>query len=157
MSASITHSHSYLVSLPQIVEADDYHEFATMAETLNQVFDEEIKVEEIGFNYQTGKYEGLSFCGRSAKRIKARRYKELQELEQVHDAEVDFQAFRAGSSTTEALIDFIESRSGFDALAKDCKHDRECVKVVHQMQEHLALGTARRTARAFLEPYCSWD
>ena len=82
MNDAITHTNSYAVCLPQIVEAEDYHDFATIEEALNQVFDERITVEEIGFNCKTSMYEGLAFCGRSAKRIKARRLKQLKQIEQ---------------------------------------------------------------------------
>ena len=80
--SAITHSHSFLVSLPQIVEARDYHDFRTIAAALNLVFDETVKVEEIGFNAETGQYEGLAFVGRSAQRIKNKRRKELEALEE---------------------------------------------------------------------------
>lgn len=71
-----THS----VSLPQIVEAQDYHDFAAIEQALNLIFKEKIKVEEIGFNPETGQYEGIVFAGRSAEAIKRKRALELHEL-----------------------------------------------------------------------------
>lgn len=77
MSANIT----LAVDFPQILEARDYHDFQIVEEVLNQVFTERIKVEEIGFNYETGQYEGVAYSGRSAERIKNKRRKELKLLE----------------------------------------------------------------------------
>lgn len=139
------------VTFPKILEARDYHDFYTVEEVLNQVFEEKIKVEEIGFNYETGQYEGIAFSGRSAERIKNKRRKELELIEQMSDLEIDFSPFRDGSSTTEALFEFVAVQSmDYHALLDQCSYNKECRRVINSMKEEVALGTAKKMAKAFL-------
>jgi hypothetical protein len=157
MTSAITHSKSHIVSLPQIVEAQDYHDFVTIEEALNQVFEESVKVEEIGFNAETGQYEGLAFCGRSAEIIKKRRHKELEAIEQANACDIDFDVFRGASGTSEALLDFAQGRIGFTKLKSLCSYVRKCRTTVVAMEQMLALGTARRAAYVFCEKHYDMD
>ena len=138
------------VALPQILEAQDYHDFYNIECVLNQVFAEKIKVEEIGFNYKTGQYEGVVFCGRSAEGMKKKRHKELQLIELASDLNIHFDIFQGSSSTTDALFEFVATRMSYDKLHKLCSHDNGCKVIISKMQEHVALGTARKMAKEFL-------
>jgi len=146
------------LELPQTVEAQDHHEFAYYARVLSQMLGTPVKSREIGFNYSTGQCEGLVYSGRMPVRMIKERRKELEAIELTHDCKIDFEVFRGGSSTTDALCDFAMGRFNYKALREDCNHDKDCVKAVDQMEEEkLALGTGRRMARVFLKQYYTDD
>ena len=49
------------INLPQLVEANDYHTFGELQETINSLTDIKVKVKEIGFT--GGTYVGVIYSG----------------------------------------------------------------------------------------------
>ena len=58
------------VKLPKEIAVIDYHEFDSVGDYLRQI-GLKVKVEEVGFNYHTGKYIGMIFEKKTAEVKKA--------------------------------------------------------------------------------------
>lgn len=54
------------IKLPQIITADDYHNFSVIEEQLNSVADIKMKAKEIG--YGNGEYVGILYTGAKPKK-----------------------------------------------------------------------------------------